>query len=126
MSNAQSVSLVKPVLSFTRGSVTLLAMSKEDPRAILAANLLKLIADSPEKKSVRAWALARGLDVRLIDRMTKGKNAPTLDKIDEVAKAVGLPAWQLLLPDFEPGKQLEPPLSSADREMLQKLKRLLS
>lgn len=101
-------------------------MKHRDPRAILAANLLKLIEASGERKSVRAWALGRGLDVRLIDRMTKGQHSFTLDKLDEVAQAVGVPAWQLLLPDFEPGKTIDAPLSSADRELLERLKKLLT
>ena len=96
-------------------------MNEMTPRAILAANLRKLIGD----ESVRAWAMARRLDVRLVDRMAGGKHSPTLDKIDEVAAACGVPAWQLLLPDFEPGKTIEPPLTSGDRELLEKLKRLL-
>ena len=97
-------------------------MSEMTPRAILASNLRKLIGD----ESVRSWALARGLDVRLIDRMTKGDNAPTLDKIDEVAAACGIPAWQLLLPEFEPGQTIDAPLTSGERDLLKRLKALLT
>jgi len=93
------------------------------PRDILAANVRKMI--NKEGQSVRAWAMAKGLDVRLIDRIAKASHAVTLDKIDEVATACGVPAWQLLLPDFEPGASLEPPLSSGDRELLARLKSLL-
>lgn len=57
------------------------------PRDILARNVRKLIDN--DRQSVRAWALARGLDVRLIDRITKASHAVTIDKIDEVAEACG-------------------------------------
>lgn len=93
------------------------------PRDILARNVRKLIDN--DRQSVRAWALARGLDVRLIDRITKASHAVTIDKIDEVAEACGVPAWQLLLPDFEPGAQLDAPMTPQERAMLHRLKSLL-
>ena len=94
-------------------------------RDILAANLRKMV-DKEAEGSVRAWAMARKLDVRLIDRMTKGEHAVTLDKIELVASACGIPSWQLLLPDFEPGKKIEAPITDADRELLARLKHLLT
>lgn len=99
-------------------------MSPVTPRDILARNVRKLI--DKEGLSVRAWAMARGLDVRLIDRITKASHAVTLDKIDGIAEACGVPAWQLLLPDFEPGAQLDAPLSQSDRDLLNRLKNLLA
>ncbi len=98
-------------------------MEPVTPRDILARNVRQLI--DKEGRSVRAWALAKGLDVRLIDRITKASHAVTIDKIDEVAAAVGVPAWQLLLPDFEPGVHIDAPITQADRELLARLKGLL-
>jgi len=98
-------------------------MSDAKTRDILAKNLRKLI--DKDGRSVRAWAIARGLDVRLIDRLTKGSHAVTLDKIEEVARACGLEPWHLLLPDFEPGQKLDAPLTESDRELLVRLKSLL-
>lgn len=102
----------------TNGTVT--AMEPLTPRAILAANVRKLIGTD----SVRNWAISRGLDVRLIDRITKGGNA-TLETIDEIAQACGVPAWHLLLPDFEPGTKIDTPVTESERALLERLKRLL-
>lgn len=98
-------------------------MSPVTPRDILAANVRKMI--DKDGLSVRAWAMARGLDVRMIDRITKASHAVTLEKIDELASACGVPAWQLLLPDFEPGTRMEAPVTQADRELLNRLRNLL-
>lgn len=62
--------------------------------------------------------------MRLIDRITKGGNA-TLETIDQIANAVGVPAWHLLLPDFEPGAKIETPVTESERQLLERLKRLL-
>lgn len=94
------------------------------PRAILAANLRRMI-DSAEM-SVRAWATARGLDVKMIDRLTKGQHAVTLDKLDEIASAVGLKPWMLLIEDLDPSNPPDAPISEEDRAMLVKLRRLLA
>lgn len=90
------------------------------PRDILAANVRKLIGTD----SVRNWAIGRDLDVRLIDRITKGGNA-TLETIDAIAKACDVPAWHLLLPDFEPGAKIDTPVTESERQLLERLKKLL-
>jgi hypothetical protein len=92
-------------------------------RDILAANLRRMIAN--EGISVRAWALARELDVRLIDRLTKGEHAVTLDKLDEIAAACGLQPWHLLIDDLDPKAPPDRPISSEDQAMIAKLRRLL-
>lgn len=107
----------------------LVHVSKPTPRAILAANLRRLIEDATpngEKVSVRAWALGRGLDVRLVDRLSKGKHAVTLDKLDEIAAACGLQAWRLLIDDLDPAAPPDAPISEEERTLLRKLRRLLS
>ena len=98
------------------------------PRQILAQNLSRLIKSdlSPgERYSVRAWAMSKGLDVRLIDRLTKGQHAVTLDKLDEIAEACGLQPWHLLLEDVDPKQQPDAPISADERALLVKLRRLL-
>ncbi len=92
-------------------------------RAILAANLLRLIAK--EGVSVRAWAMARELDVRLIDRLSKGQHAVTLDKLDDIAAACGLKPWHLLIENLDPSAPPDQPISAEDQAMLHKLRRLL-
>ena len=98
-------------------------MNSIPPRAILAANLRRMIQVSG--LSLRAWALARELDVRMIDRLSKGENAVTLDKIDEIAKACGLQPWQLLLEDLDHKAPPDAPISQADRDLLGRLRNLL-
>lgn len=106
-----------------------LGMSDRTSRAILASNLRKLInagARPGETPSIRAWALAKGLDVRLIDRLAKGQHAVTLDKLEEVAAACRLQPWQLLLSDFEPAAPPDAPITPDERAMLRKLRKLLA
>lgn len=98
-------------------------MSTTDLRGILAANLRRMI--DRERVSVRAWALARGLDVRLIDRMTKGDNSVTIDTLHKIADACGLQAWHLLVPDVDPTAPPAPPITAEDRALLKRLRRLL-
>ena len=99
-------------------------MTEQPSRAILAANLRRMI-DATEL-SLRAWAQERGLDVRMIDRLTKGKHAVTLDKLEEIAHAVGLQAWMLLVPGLDAQSPPDAPISEEDRAMLLKLRRLLA
>jgi hypothetical protein len=97
-------------------------------RVILAANINKLIdAETPKgaRRSVRAWAIGKGLDVKLVDRLTKGQHAIGLDKLEELAAACGVKPWHLLLEDFEPGAQIEAPMTDAERAMLKRLRGLL-
>jgi transcriptional regulator with XRE-family HTH domain len=92
-------------------------------RAILASNLRRMI--DAEELSVRAWALKRELDVKMIDRLTKGEHAVTLDKLEEIAQAVGLKPWMLLIEDLDPENPPDAPISDEDRRMLLRLRRLL-
>jgi hypothetical protein len=103
-------------------------MPSADPRAILAANLRRMIeADlrEGEKLSVRAWAMGKGLDVRLIDRLVKEENAVTLDTLTKIADACGLQPWHLLLPDLAPGVVPDAPISEEERRLLGRLRKLL-
>ena len=98
-------------------------------RDILADNLRRLIARDArpgERLSIRAWAMGRGLDVRLIDRLTKRKHAVTLDKLEELAAAVNMEPWQLLFPDLDPSSPPDAPISNDERQVLARLRRLLS
>ena len=103
-------------------------MSSNDLRATLAANLRRMIERETapgSRPSVRAWALKRELDVRLINRLVKGEHAVTLDVLDRIAAELGLQAWQLLFPDLDPASPPDAPISEEDRDMLRKLRRLL-
>ena len=103
-------------------------MTAKPLEAILAENINKLIdrdLKPGERRSVRAWAMARELDVRQIDRVTKGQNI-RLETLYEIAQATGLQPWMLLLEDMDPAAPPEAPVSEADRQMLARLRRLLA
>lgn len=100
-------------------------------RAILAANLRKLIEHDlgpGARFSILAWCKGRDLpdsDVRLITRLVGGENV-SIQKLDELADAIGLKPWQLLLEDFNPaGKPPEPPLTPEDIALLRRLRRVV-
>ena len=63
--------------------------------------------------------------MRMIDRLLKGQHAITLDKLDEIATALGLSAWHLLIEDLDPAETPDAPITASDRELLAKLKRLI-
>lgn len=78
-------------------------MSTTNTRDILATNLKRQMAhDLPagSKLSVRGWALSKGLDVKLVERIMKNHNAITLDKLQMIADALRLPAVALAAGDF--------------------------
>ena len=80
------------------------APTEQHPRQTLAANINSLInSQTPQgdRRSVRAWATKKGLDVRLVDRLTKGEHSITIDKLQEVATALGIKPWQLLKEDLD-------------------------
>ena len=97
-------------------------------RAILAKNLRRMIDHGlppGERGSVRAWALGKGLDVRLIDRLTKGQHAVTLDNIERIANACGLKPWQLLVEDLDPYSLPDAPITDDERKLLRRLRTIL-
>lgn len=111
-----------------RGNVR--RMSRATPREILAANLKRMIKTEAERLgerySVRAWAMRRELDVRLIDRLVKGQHAVTLDKLTEIAEACSLQPWMLLIEDFDPSEPPDAPITEEERKMLRRLRKLLN
>jgi transcriptional regulator with XRE-family HTH domain len=101
-----------------------------DARTTLAENLKRWIQSHADREgrrySVRAWALEKGLDVRLIDRLSKGQNAVTLDTLDEIAGKLGIQPWHLLLPDADLERPANAPLTQEDADLLARIKALAS
>jgi transcriptional regulator with XRE-family HTH domain len=67
----------------------------------------------------------------MIDRLVKEENSPTLDTLDQIAKACGLETWQLLSIDFDPAPLEHTPapklvLSDKQRELLELIHGLLN
>ena len=83
----------------------------EATRRILGDNLKRMI--EAHGGSVLPWANAHKLKQRSIDRLIKSENAATVDTLEEIAEAVGLQAWQLLVPDLD---LRNPPVLSPGRE----------
>lgn len=92
-------------------------------RDILATNLSRLIEASG--LSLRAWAQGKGLDVKLVERLSKNSHAVTLDKLEEIAAALGVQAWHLLIPDLDVANPPAPPITESDRALLVRLRNLL-
>ena len=100
------------------------SMTTTTSRDILAENLRRF--RDAEGLSTRAWALSRELDVKLIERLMKNSHSVSLDKLEEVAKACGLEAWHLLIPGVEPGDPPDAPITTEDRALLGRLRKLLN
>ena len=64
-------------------------------KKILGDNIKAMI--DKVSPSVRAWAIAHKLDQKKVDRLVKAQTAVSLDTLDEIAAAVGLQPWQLLV-----------------------------
>ena len=93
-------------------------------RRILADNIGRMIEKS--RGSVRGWALSNKLDPRQIDRLTKREFATTVDTLDEIAEAIGVQPWQLLVPNMNPDS---PPLlvmSKTERELFQRIQSIVN
>jgi hypothetical protein len=69
-------------------------------RDVVAENLNRMIDRDVQpgtKRSVRAWALSKGLDVRMVDRVSKAAHGISLDTLHTIAVAVGIEPWRLLV-----------------------------
>ncbi len=93
-------------------------------RTILAGNIRALI--EKEALSVRGWALKHGLQQKSIDRIVKEENAASIDTIDEIANAVGLMPWQLLVADLDVTNAPRIAVSEAEIQLVARLKSMLS
>lgn len=72
------------------------------PRLTLARNLRAAMEAHPDldtiEKLVKAGAGSNGT----IGRMLQGQTACRIDALQQVARAFGMEAWQLLVPSFDP------------------------
>ncbi len=75
-------------------------MEKKTARQALASNLSRLMDSTPDLDTGPKLAKRAGISQRSISNMTRadqpGTNAPNIDKIEAVAGAFRLEAWQLL------------------------------
>lgn len=82
-------------------------------RSALSANVKALQLQA--KQSRRAWASANGINVKTVERAEtgEGEKGVTMQGVDDIAKAAGLAAWQLLVPGLDP--KSPPALSTEPR-----------
>lgn len=67
-------------------------------RRILADNIKLMI--EKRQLSVRGWALEHNLDPRQMDRLVKRQYSTTVDTLEQIAEAIGVQPWQLLVPNM--------------------------
>ncbi|AEG94426.1 helix-turn-helix domain-containing protein [Ramlibacter tataouinensis] len=70
---------------------------------VLAANLERLIAEHKELNSQPKLAAAAKIDQKTVYRIVTKQNEPSTDKLEKLAKALGVQTWQLLVPGLKPG-----------------------
>ena len=91
-----------------------------DLSLLVAANVRALIAY--HQQSINAFCRSRGLVQTTVNRLVSGKMNPTATVIADIANAVGLQPWQLLVPDLDPRN---PPvlrtISPAEADLYRKL-----
>ncbi len=84
---------------------------------ILAENIRQLVwrhhdkthGAKEKRPSVNAWAIARGLDDKIVHRVL-GPRSITVVTLEHIAQAEGLAPWQLLVPDLNP--ESPPPIAN--------------
>lgn len=77
-----------------------------DPVAVLADNLSRLMQHEKDKGRALWTAEAVGKKAEIghgtVDRAQKGQTNLNIANLQAIARAFGLRAWQLLVPDLEP------------------------
>lgn len=84
-------------------------------RKVISTNLRALMAATPELATEKALRAVTKLGGGSIDGARQGNRNTGIDTIDLIARAFGLQAWQLLVPDLDPANI--PALRSRNSEM---------
>lgn len=96
-------------------------------RQVLADNLNRLIDLHAGKgrRSVRAWAIAKKIDPKVVQRAL-GVHGPTLETLQGIADGVGVEPWQLLVENLNPAlpPRIEVSLSSMAFDLAQALDKI--
>lgn len=91
-----------------------------DPVRTLAANL-KALMEHHKIESQGALGKLAGVSQSTVGRMLAGDHASQIDRVQKVAAAFELSAWQLLVPGLEP-TNLPTYLTERERDLFQKWK----
>lgn len=92
-------------------------------RKILADNIRAMIVK--EGGSINAWAKSKHLQQRQIDRLVKSEHAVSLDTLDEIANALGLMPWQLLVADLDLSNLPKLVITETEVKLYQRMKELI-
>lgn len=86
---------------------------KSRARQTLADNINRLVDHHchGKRRSVRAWALAQGIDPKVAHRAL-GETGATVETLQMIADALDIEPWHLLYPGLAPGKIPVPPTVS--------------
>jgi transcriptional regulator with XRE-family HTH domain len=82
---------------------------------VLGANLQALMASHSDLSSNPKLAKKTGLGTGSISRLRNGEVDPTLSTLEKLSKAFDVAAWQLLVPNIDPGN-LPALLSASEAE----------
>jgi hypothetical protein len=74
-----------------------------DARHIVAANLMRLMAESEDLTTIKGLSERCGVSTGTIDRTRRAESAIGVDNLESVAAAFGLQAWQMLIPGIKAG-----------------------
>lgn len=66
----------------------------------VAANLKRCITEHKELNTEPKLAAKAKVDQKTVYRITHLQNEPSIDKVEKLAKALGLETWQLLVPQL--------------------------
>jgi len=102
---------------------------KRAPTEIVSANLRALMLDSDMAKwggepNQSMLAKLSGADQRMIGRVLAQELSPTVDMLEKLARAFGLHAWQMLIPDLDPRNPPVVVMSEAERQFYRRLEEL--
>lgn len=99
------------------------------PTEIISKNLRALMIDSGMAKkdgepNQSTLAKRSGADQRTIGRVLARELSPTVDMLEKLARAFGLHAWQMLIPDLDPRNPPVVVMSEAERNFYRRLDEL--
>jgi transcriptional regulator with XRE-family HTH domain len=86
----------------------------------LAGNISALMQDR-KITSDAAFAKIANVDQKTIWRIRHSEQSPTIDKLETIAQAFGLRAWQLLIPNLDPRNPPVFVMTDTERDLYQRL-----
>lgn len=92
-------------------------------RKILGDNIKAMV--DKDSLSVRAWALRHKLEQKKVDRLVKAQTGVSLDTLDEIASAVGLEPWQLLVANLDPAHPPRIAVTETEVLLYERLRKLV-